>query len=143
MQLQQLGEILGGEKTLGIKLENKMDLVELSYKGITKNALAHLAEHLSFSWKQVAELLPMSERTLQRYSSDQYLTPAVSEQVLHVAAVLAKGLEVFQEQTSFLLWLNTPHQVFSGKCPITLMNSGFGTELVLEELGRIQFGVYS
>ncbi len=37
MQLAQVGNILGGEKVLGKKLANKMDLVELGNRGITKN----------------------------------------------------------------------------------------------------------
>lgn len=143
MQLAQVGEILGGEKILGQKLESKMDLVELGSIGVTKNAVSHLANYLSLSWKQVADLLPVTERTLQRYTSDQHFNPAVSEQVLHIAEVLAKGTEVFQEKKILLLWLNTPHKVFSRKTPFAMLSSRFGTELVFEELGRIEFGVYS
>jgi putative toxin-antitoxin system antitoxin component (TIGR02293 family) len=143
MQLAQVGKILGGEKILGKKLESKMDLIELGNVGVTKNAVSHLANYLSFSWKQVAELLPVTERTLQRYSLNQHFNPVVSEQVLHIAEVLAKGTDVFQEKKKLLLWLNTPHKVFSGKTPFIMLGSRFGTELVLEELGRIEFGVYS
>jgi putative toxin-antitoxin system antitoxin component (TIGR02293 family) len=143
MQLAQVGEILGGQKVLGKKLESKMDLVELGTTGITKNAVSHLANYLSLSWKQVADLLPVTERTLQRYASHQHFNPAVSEQVLHIAEVIAKGNEVFHERSKLLLWLNAPHKVFSGKTPFAMLGSRFGAELVLEELGRIEFGVYS
>ncbi len=143
MQLAQVEKILGGEKILGKKLESKMDLVELGSIGVTKNAVSHLANYLSLSWKQVADLLPVTERTLQRYTSHQHFNPAVSEQVLHIAKVLAKGTEVFQEKRKLLLWLNTPHKVFSGNTPFAMLGSRFGVELVLEELGRIEFGVYS
>jgi putative toxin-antitoxin system antitoxin component (TIGR02293 family) len=143
MQLAQVCEILGGEKILGTKIESKMDLVELGNVGITKKAVSHLANYLSLSWKQIADLLPVTERTLQRYTANQHLNPAVSEQVLHIAEILAKGSEVFQEKEKLLLWLNTPHQVFSGHTPFAMLSSRFGAELVLEELGRIEFGVYS
>jgi putative toxin-antitoxin system antitoxin component (TIGR02293 family) len=143
MQLSQVGEILGGEKILGKKLESKMDLIELGSIGITKDAVSHLAKYLSFSWKQIAALLPVTERTLQRYRLNQHFNPAVSEQVLHIAEVLAKGADVFKEKKKFLLWLNTPHKVFSGMTPFAMLASRYGTELVLEELGRIEFGVYS
>ena len=39
--------------------------------------------------------------------------------------------------------LNTPHKVFSGNTPFAMLVSRFGTELVMEELGRIEYGVYS
>lgn len=143
MQLAQIGNILGGEKILGKKLVNKMDLVELGSRGITKNAVSNLANFLSLSSKQVADLLPVTERTLQRYSPRQHFNQAVSEQVIHIAEVLAKGIEIFKEKSKLLLWLNTPHKVFSGNTPFSLLGSRFGSELVLEELGRIEFGVYS
>jgi len=143
MQLAQVGDILGGEKILGKKLVNKMDLVELGSIGVTKNAVSNLANYLSLSSKQVADLLPVTERTLQRYSPRQHFNQAVSEQVIHIAEVLAKGTEIFKEKSKLLLWLNTPHKVFSGNTPFSLLGSRFGTELVLEELGRIEFGVYS
>ena len=143
MQLAQVEQILGGKKILGHKLENKMDLVELGSIGVTKNAVSHLADYLSLSWKQVADLLPVTERTLQRYTLQQHFSPAVSEQVLHIAKVIAKGTDIFKEKSKLLLWLNTPHKVFSRKTPFAMLGSRFGTELVLEELGRIEFGVYS
>lgn len=143
MQLAQVEQILGGREIIGKKLESKMDLVELGNTGITKNAVSHLANYLSLSWKQLADLLPVTDRTLNRYTSNQHFNSAVSEQVLHIAEVLAKGVDVFQEKEKLLLWLNTPHKVFSGMTPFALLNSRFGTEMVLEELGRIEFGVYS
>ena len=143
MQLSQIGAILGGEKTLGTKITNKMDMVELGSKGITKNAVSHLAAYLSLSWKQIADILPVTERTLQRYTPEQHLNPVVSEQVLHIAEVLARGDEVFQHREHFLKWLNTPHRAFSGNTPFSLLGSRFGSELVLEELGRMEYGVYS
>ncbi len=143
MQLAQVGEILGGEKILGKNLKSKMDLVELGSIGVTKKALSHLADYLSLSWKQIADLLPITERTLQKYTLHRHFNPAVSEQVLHIAGVLAKGIEVFKEKRKFSSWLNTPHKVLSGNTPLSMLESRFGTELVLEELGRIEFGVYS
>jgi len=143
MQFAQVEQILGGEKILGHKLETKMDMVALGSVGVTKNAVSHLADYLSLSWKQVAELLPVTERTLQRYTLQQHFNPAVSEQVLHIAEVLAKGTDIFKEKNKLIIWLNTPHKVFSRKTPLEMLGSRFGTELVLEELGRIEFGVYS
>lgn len=143
MLLSQVGEILGGEKILGKKLQSKMDLVELGSIGITKSAVSHLADYLSLSWKQIADLLPVTERTLQRYSSQQHFNCAVSEQVIHIAEVVAKGAEVFKDKKKLAAWLNTPHKVFNGKTPFDMLGSRFGMELVLEELGRIGFGVYS
>ncbi len=143
MQMEQVGEILGGEKNLGRKIENKMDLVELGKAGISKKCIANLADYLSLSWKEVADLLPITERTLQRYAPHQHFNTGVSEQVLHIAKVIAKGNEVFHDKKKLILWLNAPHRGLSGNTPFAMLASRFGADLVLEELGRIEWGVYS
>ena len=143
MLLTQIEAILGGAEILGKRLTSKMDLFEVGSMGVTKDAIAHMADYLDLSWKQIALLLPVTERTLQRYDLNQHFNSAVSEQVLHITEVVAKGTEVFEEKDKFLIWLNTPHKVFSGKTPFSMLSSRFGAELVIEELGRIEHGVYS
>ncbi len=64
MKLSNITEILGGEKILRKKIQNRMDLVELSDIGVTKDALLNLANYLSCSMSQIATLLSMTERTI-------------------------------------------------------------------------------
>jgi len=143
MELSNVAEILGGEKVLGKRLESKMDLVELGSRGVTKDAVSHLAKYLSLSWKQMANLLPVTERTLQRYTSERHLNPTVSEQVLQIAEVVVRGTEVFGDKNRFRVWLNQPNTALSDNAPLNLLGSRFGTEMVLDELGRLEHGVYS
>lgn len=60
MELMQVAEILGGEEVLGKRIENRMDLVDLGSQGITKKAVAHLADYLSLSMKEIAFLLSVT-----------------------------------------------------------------------------------
>jgi putative toxin-antitoxin system antitoxin component (TIGR02293 family) len=143
MELQEITELLGGQKVIGRRLENKFDVVELSYQGISKVALANLAKYLSLSWKQIATLLPVTERTLQRYASNQHLSMAVSEQILKIAEVVAKGTDVFGDREMFLAWMNQPCTGLSNNTPFSMLESRFGIEMVFDELGRIEYGVYS
>ena len=143
MELANVAEILGGEKVLGKRLENKMDLVELSSHGVTKDAVSHLAKYLLLSWRQMAALLPVTERTLQRYALKQHLNPTVSEQVLQIAEVVARGVEVFGDKDRFRNWMDQPNTALSDNAPLNLLGSRFGTEMVLDELGRIEHGIYS
>jgi len=143
MELSNVAEILGGEEVLGKRLESKMDFVELGGRGVTKDAVAHLARYLSLSWRQMADLLPITERTLQRYASEQYLNTIVSEQVLQIAEVVARGMEVFGDKSRLLAWMAQPNIVLADNTPLNLLGSRFGTEMVLDELGRLEYGVYS
>ncbi len=141
MEFSQIIETLGGEKTLGHSIRSGMDFVELGDRGLTKSSVVHLAKSLSLSMKEMAELLPVNVRTLQRYSAQKYLSTAVSEQALQIAQVAATGSALFEDREKFLAWLALSSVPLGGEKPIDLLRSRFGIELVLDELGRIAHGI--
>lgn len=143
MYLSQISRILGGRKVLGTRLQSRMDLIELANRGLTKDAVSNLARHLSLSLKDMAALLPVTEQSLQRYTAKHHLNPSVSEQALQIAEVVARGTEVLRRKEGFLAWANQPSTALSGKRPLELLGSRFGADLVLDELGRIEHGVFS
>jgi putative toxin-antitoxin system antitoxin component (TIGR02293 family) len=120
-----------------------LDLLQASDKGVAKQALLHLADFLGLSARQMAQLLPVTERTIQRYAREQRFNPFVSEHILQIAEVAARGLEVFGDRPRFLSWLNHPSRVLALETPMSLLRSRFGAEMLLEELGRIEHGVLS
>ncbi len=143
MRLYKLTKVLGGKKVLQMSIQNQMDLITLSNKGVTKDALLHLAKYLSFSMNQIAQLLPVTERTIQRYTLKKHFNRAVSEQILQIAEVAAKGSEVFEGRDKFLTWMNHPNMALDKKTPMSLLSSKFGVDMVLDELGKIEHGVFS
>ena len=143
MELSGITRVLGGQRVLHKRIKNGLDLIELSKKGVTKDALSHLAKYLCYSMSQMAELLPVTERTIQRYAPNEHFNRVVSEQILQIAEVAAKGTEVFEDKNKFLLWMNHPNSALANRTPLSLLSSRFGTEMVLDELGRIEHGVFS
>jgi putative toxin-antitoxin system antitoxin component (TIGR02293 family) len=135
--------VLGGKKILQRSIRGKMDLIELSNTGVTKEALLRLAKYCSFSIHQLSEVLPVTERTIQRYALKKHFNRAVSEHILQLAEVAARGTEVFGDRERFLEWMKAPSAAFADKKPLSLLNSKFGAEMVLDELGRIEHGVFS
>ncbi len=142
MRLSEVAEVLGGERVLGKHLDTQFDLLELGNSGITKIAVRHLADFLSLPWKQVVSLLPVTERTLQRYDQRKHLNVVVSEQVLQIAALAVRGIEVFGDKDKFLEWMKSPCTALAGQEPIDLLKSRLGLEMVIDEIGRIDHGVY-
>ena len=143
MELSAVARVLGGRKVLGKQIKSRMDMIELSKSGVTKDALAHLAKYMRFSTKQMAELLPVTERTIQRYSRKKHFSPTVSEQILQIAEVAARGRDVFGDMNRFLEWMNHPNRALGNRTPTSLLSSRFGVEMVLDELGRLEFGVFA
>jgi len=91
----------------------------------------------------MAALLPVTERTIQRNSAKEPFNRVVSEHILQIAEVAAKGAEVFENKDKLLSWMNHPSKALANKTPLSLLNSRFGAEMVLDELGRIEHGVFS
>ena len=143
MEFLAVEKILGGKKILHKQIKNRMDLIELCKIGITKGALLHLAKYLDVTMHQIADFLSITERTVQRYSLETRFKRVVSEQILHIAEVAAKGSEVFQDRDKFIKWLNFPNKALGEKTPISLLDSTFGADMVIEELGRIEHGLFA
>lgn len=137
----ELAHVLGSKKRLPIT--SRFDLVDLGDRGLTKTELLHLAKQLDMSVPQLAEILPVTERTIQRYGPAQRFNKTVSEQLLQIAEAVVRGKEVFGERALFLAWLKSPCPALGNRKPLTLLSSRFGTELVLDELGRLEHGVVS
>jgi putative toxin-antitoxin system antitoxin component (TIGR02293 family) len=138
-----LAKVLGGEKVLGRKVSNTMDLVELSRQGVSKKALSKLADYLGLGIPAMAPLLPITLRTLQRYKAKDHFKPSVSGHILELADLVASGTAVFSDRKRFLEWMNRPNKALGNEAPMKILDSTFGVRMVRDELGRIEHGVIS
>jgi len=68
MTISSLTQLLGGKKALGQEVRTRMDLIDLSRKGVSKASLLHLAKFMGLPVRKMAVLLPVTERTIQRYA---------------------------------------------------------------------------
>jgi putative toxin-antitoxin system antitoxin component (TIGR02293 family) len=134
-------ELLGGSKSFRGKYETTLDLVDLGEKGLTKASLLELANFLELSTAQMAHLLPVTERTIQRYSRSTRLSRSVSDHLLAIARTAVRGIEVFGDKEKFLAWLQRSNVALGRRKPMELLASTLGIDLVLDELGRIEHGL--
>jgi putative toxin-antitoxin system antitoxin component (TIGR02293 family) len=143
MEAASITEVLWGSDVIPTKIKSRMDLIELSNEGITKDALMRLGEYLNLSMTQMSKIIPITERTIQRYAIKKHFNRVISEQILQIAEVAARGTNVFEDKDRFLSWVNQPNRALADKTPLSLLHSRFGTEMVLDELGRIEHGIFS
>lgn len=122
---------------------NRLDLVTLSRKGIKKEGLLKLAKILQLSIKEIAALLPVTERTLQRRDPGSRLSPAVSEQVILITELTGEGSQVFGGIKPFVQWLKEENTALGGQKPLALLDTAIGIQLITDQLGKLQYGVYS
>ena len=138
----QLITILGGPKTIKSKVNNEIDLINLARKGLPKKTLISLSKKLNISMEHLSKLLNISIRTLQRKKATDHLSIHVSEQILAIAEVVIRGTDVLGSEQALETWLHTELASLSYQKPIDIMDTTFGTQLLLRILGRIEHGVY-
>jgi putative toxin-antitoxin system antitoxin component (TIGR02293 family) len=122
---------------------SEMDRVEMARKGISKKSLLRIAEISGVSIKDLAKMLPVSLRTIQRYNEGDLLDPHVSDRAILIAEVLVKGLEVLGSREKLQTWLQTPLSALGVRPPFSLLDTGIGARMVMDVLGRIEHGVFS
>lgn len=135
-----LKQILG-DKSIDFELENRFDLIKLSRKGLSLKNLFSILEYTSLTVKDLAKIIPLSERQLQRYSKDQILRTDISVQLLQILELYSRGYEVFGSREKFRKWMEHSNIALSSIKPIELLDTSFGIQLILDEIGRIEHGI--
>lgn len=137
-------ELLGGKKTLGANPKSERELIPLVRAGIPYAALENASASLEVSLDEIASALGLARRTLsRRKSGKRKLTSEESERVLRLIRVSARAEEVLGDRRAAREWVRAPSRALGMQPPQALLDTDIGTEAVLDELGRIEHGVYS
>ncbi|RWY50990.1 type II RES/Xre toxin-antitoxin system antitoxin [Mucilaginibacter gilvus] len=119
------------------------DMVKLARQGFPKKALLALAKKISLSIQELANILHISERTLQRYEDDAIIKTEYAEKAVELARLYTRGEEVFGSLDKFKLWVKAPSLIFNGEAPISFLDTSAGFDMVFNELGRIEHGIFA
>lgn len=119
------------------------DLLNLARKGVSKRALVNLAKQISLTIQEVAGIMHISERTLQRYTPATLIKTEHAEKAIALARLYERGTEVFGTMDNFNDWMKTPNYTLNGEAPLNLLDTSIGFDLILQTLGRIEYGVFS
>lgn len=124
-------------------ITSKVDYIHLIRTGVPKKSLDKLMDITDFTAVEMAAIVHTTDRTLRRYTENQKLNPEQSERVIELAGLYARGEEVFETLSNFKVWMNTPIIAFGNIKPKEFLDTSIGIEMILDELGRIQHGVFA
>jgi len=119
------------------------DLLNLARKGVSKKALLSLAKQISLTIQELSNIMHISERTLQRYTPATLIKTEHAEKAIELARLYQRGTDVFGTMENFNDWMKTPNYTLNGETPLSLLDTSIGFELILQTLGRIEYGVFS
>jgi putative toxin-antitoxin system antitoxin component (TIGR02293 family) len=129
--------LLGGKKILG----NVGNLEELAEVGLPKKALVFFLHESHLDEKRLFRYLDVTKRTLDNYRPEERMRLYISDRLIHLAELFAKGKELFNSLEFFTEWLNQPSVDLQGEKPIEQIHTRKGIDELLTILGRLEHGV--
>lgn len=126
-------------------LKDKMLVIQAIRKGLPSKLFEKIKQVLPFTDVDWAGFLDVSSKTLQRYrqNPEKRFKSIHSEKIIELAEVTYLGKEVFGSDQKFYLWLNTPCYALRNMKPAELLKDSYGKELVMDELNRVEHGVFA
>lgn len=118
---------------------------EASQTGISLRAFERIREVSPFTDADWARFLDISTKSLLRYRQDvnHRFRPGQSETILEIAELCTVGVQVFGSPKAYEHWLGTPNAALAGQKPQALVGSSYGQQLLLDELIRIDQGIFA
>lgn len=111
--------------------------------GLPRLSLDKLMEKTGLSVYEMADILNTTDRTLRRYEADVKLNREQSERMVELAKLYLYGEEVFGDEQSFKNWMNAEIPALGNKIPKSFLDTSLGIGMLLDELTRIESGVFA
>lgn len=114
-------------------------VADFTYKQFEK-----VANLIPFTQKEWANILHLSERTLQRYAKEgKHFEGIYVDRILHIEDLIQLGLQVFNSPEAFYDWLKQDKKIMGQVVGINALFSTRGIQELIDQLTRIQHGVYT
>jgi uncharacterized protein (DUF2384 family) len=103
-----------------------------------------IAAKVPFTQKEWASILHLSERTLQRYSKENKSFEGIyTDRILQIEQLIKTGLETFINADALYQWLKKDKNVLGHQLNFASLNNAQGIQDLIDQLYRIQYGVYT
>lgn len=118
--------------------------IHLSRSGLNSAFVNDLMSKYGFSKAELARLIDVSPKTIERhFQADKTFTGLQAERLLLLAELYQQGSSVFGSQVKFLKWLNHEIAALEGSKPRSWLDTHHGIQIISDEIGRIQHGIFS
>jgi putative toxin-antitoxin system antitoxin component (TIGR02293 family) len=120
--------------------EERLSLIR---KGLKRGALDSLMAKSGLDIYEMAYILEVTDRTLRRYEEDEILNKRLSERAVEIAMLYSRGEEVFGDRNSFHHWMQAEVPALGHCIPKSFLDTSLGIQMLFDELGRIEHGVFA
>lgn len=137
-------EMTDDELTGFLSQVNEIPVMYYASKSLGYDKFTKIANLVPLDMQQWSDNLHLSERTMQRYKKEnKSFAPIYTERILEITQLYHIGAEIFGNKDRFDQWMNSNNLAIGGGKPMGLLNSISGINLLKDELGRIQHGIFA
>ena len=129
-------------RNLSTQIENKDEMHALIKHGMPIRIADNLKSLLSLGDNDLAQILGITSKTLQRKRKARTaLTPVESDRLYRVQAIFALAIKVLGTPEDAKEWLSTLQIDLGDRVPLELLTTSAGASLVEEVLNRMEYGI--
>ncbi len=123
---------------------NVSDIIAGMRNGISAQIAPNVAQRLGLSQDKLFETLRLPKSTMKaRLGKAQLLSPVEQDRMYRADRLWERALAVFEDEEACRTWIKRENRTLGGEAPLALLDTEAGYELVLDTLGRIEYGVVS
>ena len=139
-EIRAVVEELGGEPVLGRSLQTPNDLHDAIRGGFPQSVVEEVMRAAGISRKELATILDLSPRSLQRRRREGRLARFESDRLYRLARIVALAKQYIGDVEMARRWLKRPNRALGGKIPLEILDTELGARAVEDVLGRIAYG---
>jgi putative toxin-antitoxin system antitoxin component (TIGR02293 family) len=139
-ELRAIVEELGGEPILGRPLRTPNDLHDAIREGFPQTVVEEVMQAAGISLKELAAILDLSPRSLQRRRREERLARFESDRLYRLARIVALAKQYMGDVEQARRWLKRPNRALGGKVPLEFLDTELGARAVENVLGRVAYG---
>jgi len=136
-------QLVVDSKPRGKHRERNDQLVDIGPRSVPWSAVNAFSKRLRIEPAALLKLIGITERTALRRKTEGYLKPDEADRLLRVGRVLEEATRVFGEESRAAGWLSDPSPIFYNAPPLQYLDSDGGTQAVMQEIGRIGYGLFA
>jgi putative toxin-antitoxin system antitoxin component (TIGR02293 family) len=130
-------------KLIGIKASDRLDLSDKILAGFPFNSFVLLTRRMGVTNKELAELVQISTRTLNRREKEGKLKADESDRLLRFARIFTSALDLFDgDQEAAQHWLSSEIPALQGATPLEASKTEEGAREVESLIVGLEHGAF-
>lgn len=122
---------------------DKHSFLSVVKEGLDYDTLNGFMKMAEFHMDEMAHILHVNSRTIRRLDTKATLNIDLSEKLLELLRLYRFGIEIFGDLDVFNVWIRRSIRGLGDVTPMSLLDTGIGVEIVMDELERLAYGVYN